>query len=481
MLKKIKRKLCIMCTLVLYLGFYTGIIAVAADGEVYAEYHNKNFMGASVERNKPGAVEELTVNISNLDVLFYENGNVHINMGIGNKNLTFDLVLYSGKVAYGINNASIIGITDEDLENYEVVSFRIEKHADSITLMKPNLGLEGKTVLYLAVSNKKSNEIIYIQEYLDDISFDGILSTIQNEKLQRSSQDILDKEYEYMFGIEKDITLSDTVYSGEIESYARDKVRGISKEDQNIIERLSEDQHIYGQNNYYITEEDEPLFNEIDNSIFKSITSYNTWTHIQGKDNLYSYWQYGYMGTYNPATIIIGLNWVYDYNITDGIRHSVTVSVNDTVLYNLNTHALGTSWLEKNPATITYMKLVTSLKQSSAENCFISFQQNETSKGTSYSFKSIVSLALKKLGYDKIVQTWNTWDTIKGNATSSEASKIIFYGTPEKQEKNYGAVITECTVEAKNDLHNLKDTLNMLITPYAYPSCTYSWEYKVSQ
>ena len=71
--------------------------------------------------------------------------------------------------------------------------------------------------------------------------------------------------------------------------------------------------------------------------------------------------------------------------------------------------------------------------------------------------------------------------SIKGNATSSEASKIIFYGTPEKQEKNYGAVITECTVEAKNDLHNLKDTLNMLITPYAYPSCTYSWEYKVSQ
>ena len=67
------------------------------------------------------------------------------------------------------------------------------------------------------------------------------------------------------------------------------------------------------------------------------------------------------MGTDNPATIIIGLNWVYDYNITDGIRHSVTVSVNDTVLYNLNTHALGTSWLEKNPATITYMKLVTSL------------------------------------------------------------------------------------------------------------------------
>ena len=67
------------------------------------------------------------------------------------------------------------------------------------------------------------------------MSFDGILSTIQNEKLQRSSQDILDKEYEYMFGIEKDITLSDTVYSGEIESYARDKVRGISKEDPLLV------------------------------------------------------------------------------------------------------------------------------------------------------------------------------------------------------------------------------------------------------
>ena len=100
------------------------------------------------------------------------------------------------------------------------------------------------------------------------------------------------------------------------------------------------------------------------------------------------------MGTDNPATIIIGLNWVYDYNITDGIRHSVTVSVNDTVLYNLNTHALGTSWLEKNPATITYMKLVTSLKQSSAENCFISFQQNETSKGTSDSRIIYFSLLL---------------------------------------------------------------------------------------
>ena len=59
---------------------------------------------------------------------------------------------------------------------------------------------------YIRIANNYINypslvEIIYIQEYLDDISFDGILSTIQNEKLQRSSQDILDKEYEYMFGI----------------------------------------------------------------------------------------------------------------------------------------------------------------------------------------------------------------------------------------------------------------------------------------
>lgn len=484
-MKKVKRILVciIMCILVLSSEFETGMEVLAAQSEVYKEYHKSNFFGASIERNKHEAVEKLSTAISDLDILFYEDGNVHVDIRIEEEKLDFDLVLYRGKIAYGVDNESIIGIAADDFGDYDIVSFRIEKYADSITLMKPNLDLKGKTVLYLAVGDKKSNKIIYIQECLEDIKFDDIMDRIPDVQMYCDSEEILNKEYEYMFGTtnatcENSIS-NEMVCRGEV---VNDRsISGVlSEEDQNIIEKLSEQPHIYGQ--YYSTNaEDTPLFVDVDNSIFKSITSYNTWTHVNGENQVYSYWQYGYMGTDNPATIIIGLAWIHDYNVTDGVRHSMSISFNETVLYNLTTHELGCSWLEKNPATVTDMKIVTSLKQSSSKNCFISLQQGETSKGTSYSLTSIATLALKKLGFDEIVQAWNTWNTIKGKAVSSTAEKISFYGTPELQDKYYDAVITECTVEAKYDLRNVGDTLNMYLTPYAYPNCSYSFEYTVDQ
>lgn len=115
-----------------------------------------------------------------------------------------------------------------------------------------------------------------------------------------ADQELLDIEYKYMFGsnlVSSEITTDIVV--NESNDYS---INSLSEKDLSILEALQDNEYLYGDNNYY----DEAastysIFPTIDDSIFKSITSYNTWKHVKDDNQPYSYWQYGYLGTNNPA------------------------------------------------------------------------------------------------------------------------------------------------------------------------------------
>lgn len=458
---------------------------------VKENYKNSSVKCAKIKKKYFDSVDVLKENVSDIKITFVH-GAADVSFVLYGDKLRYKLKLYEGNIAYGWKNASIIGVTDLASADYEVVCFRIERSADSITLMDANQNLAGKTVLYLGVSKIGSDEIIYIQDEINSINFDNILKMAkENKKLDSYSDEFLKKvEFSYVFGTDTLPSTSTASLSGNTKNLTEINDLNSDCYNENLLKTLTENGYEYGKKNYYeengVSSQDGintySLFPAINDSIFKSITSYNKWTHVKDNDRPYSYWQYRYLGTNNPATIIVIFNWIHDYNSTNGLRNSLSIAYNETVIYNINTGALGCGTVEKNPVTVTSATIQSSLTQSSSKNCFLSLTQGETGNGTNISLSSLVSLTLTVYGNDKALKVLDTWNEIKSLATSSNVTTMYFYGTPEKQKKYYeNGVINKLSATTKNKLVKAGDCINFAGATYITPSYTSQYSYTVSK
>src|SRR5699024_9117252 len=66
------------------------------------------------------------------------------------------------------------------------ISFRIEENSTNDTLLKPNLHFEGNTVLSLGIKEKKTNDIYYLQQSIDNAN---IKQMIADAKLELNASD----------------------------------------------------------------------------------------------------------------------------------------------------------------------------------------------------------------------------------------------------------------------------------------------------
>lgn len=453
-------------------------------------YESKIVKYARIKKGSYESVDVLKENICNLNVAFID-GFANISFELSGNLLEYRLSLYKGNIAYGAENNSVIGISDLTLGSYEIVCFRIEKSADSITLMNANQDLVGKTVLFLGISEKDSDEIIYIQEELADVDFEDILEMAdRNTKSGMYSDDYIKNiELQYVFGIDKSESISTTsLINDEINERNNDIQASNGDNSTNLLKILKNGNYVYGAKNYYENVslnqnniETYSVLPPLNDSIFKTITSNNKWTHVKDNYQPYSYWQYGYLGTNNPATIIVVFNWIHNYNITNGLYNSLSIAYNETVIYNVTTGALGCGIVEKNPVTVTNAMIKSALTQSSSKNCFLSFTQEETSNSTNLNLSSGVSLLLRIFGGNKTAKVLSTWSAIKNLATSYNSSTIYFYGNPKLQNKYYESVVSELTVTAKNNLKNSGDCINFAGATYITPEYTSEYSYTVSK
>lgn len=491
MLSKLRKNISRVLLFVMVLNVFSG-----TEFKVYANQENKNLKihkesvtGTYLEDDTYKETEEI-VEISNFNLLF-DKDKAYLSLNILEEEIYCEFELFPGVVFYGKDNASIIGITETILNKYEVISFRIERKASNIGLMKHNLELEGKTVLHFSIKQKESGKVIYIQEFLENINFDALLESTQFTKKEYEEKEILSKEYEYIFGNSIPKENKTNTYSistndeGNINTQALSD-KGLSEKDLEILELLKTKEYIYGENNLYINQtQTYNLFPEIDDSIFQSMTSYNKWTHSNEDDHRpYSYWQYYYMGTSNIATIIVVMSWIHNYNVTTGLVNSLAIAYNETVVYNPTTGALGCTELQDtNPVTVTKVTLNTTIDDDPSENCFLSLTQGETSKGKTYSLNSIISLMLRWVGSSTATTIWSTWSTIKGNAVNSIADTIYFYESPVLQKKYYeDGVVYSIEAETKYKLYEAGDGLSIAGATYVTPTdYTFSFSYTVTE
>lgn len=73
------------------------------------------------------------------------------------------------------NRSLVAGVTNYPIDQgYVLTNFRIEENCDSLTLMPANQHLEGKTVVSIGLLNKATNNMYYMQQELEGLSFDTL-------------------------------------------------------------------------------------------------------------------------------------------------------------------------------------------------------------------------------------------------------------------------------------------------------------------
>lgn len=150
----------------------TAVFATSTNLEI------QSFNGRRFDKNN-GEVEsyELSQSIvgKNLSLVF-EGNRANLSLDLDNSLLEFELLLLPSQFAIYVGN-TIVGVCEESTSGYNIASFRIEQSALEIGLMKDNLDLVNKTVLYLAIDDALKNEISYFQVELS-IDFPLVYNTV---------------------------------------------------------------------------------------------------------------------------------------------------------------------------------------------------------------------------------------------------------------------------------------------------------------
>lgn len=242
--------------------------------------------GARINRTERKDVKNLDVSIRNLDVTL-DAASASVAFEILGAKVNFNLDLYEGNITYGENNQSIIGIPKNASQNYNISCFRIEKYADLVTLMEPNMDLEGKVTLYLGVNKTGSDDVIYLQEELKNIEFDEILNSITNFRGAETNnsyttEELREIECLYLFGTSATSSMVTGQTANQLESSTNSS---LSTSDLDLLESFKNGNYEYTDNSsintYSSTATYASLYPTISDSIFTSFTSYNKWTHVK--------------------------------------------------------------------------------------------------------------------------------------------------------------------------------------------------------
>ncbi|MDO5293685.1 MAG: hypothetical protein Q4F05_13170, partial [bacterium] len=263
---------------------------------------------------------------------------------------------YNGKmrlITYPVESAfsdsqEIVGVLEdqEKTEGYELICFRIENNADSITLMEENLELEGHLVLNVAIKNLQNQKTIYFQEAIDDFSYTTLITDANKNKDELASYDEKDldeihDEYLFFDNIEGDSVqtesktlLVESEDCQDMKSYDL-SIKNEKEEFKNYIEALDD---------YKDAESSKSrnLLGSIPDRVFKTGYKLDTWFHSSIGDLQYSHVGHKYAGTDNRLTYIVVLDWTKITNYKNqSFESQLEIIHNKAVLYNVYNNKLG--------------------------------------------------------------------------------------------------------------------------------------------
>ena len=289
--------------------------------------------------------EHMENNIEYIDGVL-EGNEIIIKVGI------FDEKLFEFEIPFSIfpsqleymDSAAIIGKA-QDTDSFKMLSMRVEKNTSSLSLLQPNLKLEGHTVLSLAL--KLNNEkIYYLQIPVDEINFDILKEKADEEfaKSVESKESLMQLEDNY-FSLN---SASDNIRSNDKTAVSSSEV--ITDEDcDTSLEKMPTGRGVIS-----------PV---IPDSVFKSGVL-NKMTIVSSELNgaafTYAYYQSNVAGTQNRITNIVLVDRALGAHFESQIfYYGFTIIFNGTVFYNAYDGSLGWSDEYAKRITISDIKLKT--------------------------------------------------------------------------------------------------------------------------
>jgi hypothetical protein len=339
-------------------------------------------------------------------------------------------------------------------------------------LLKPNLDLENKTVLFLSFSKVDSDKYMYMQVGIDDLYYDIIKSRIDmsskcSEELERqnlhfnnnNNDSVTVSSAEDMAGQIIDVNIVDS--NGNVEKY-------------NISEYLEENKVV--KNNLSVTSKISnikpySLIDNVPDSIYKSIT--NKWICKRDDECLYAYKSVSFAGTDNIQTYLIVMDWTKYYNSSTGVINQVKIEKNVSVLYNVYNGSLGIISSESSYGKIKELKVSSQLTSSPKSNCFIVTRSRERVSGETVIIirKTYLECVLEWTDLPSIV-----WDCemIRTNLLlGSNDTEVYFKDSPSAQKSKYGRSVQRLYNSLTRIIYKAGDYCYVQGSTYVAPSSDY--------
>ena len=263
---------------------------------------------------------------------------IRLDVVMGDELVTFVPKLYLSKFFINPENTIIRVVDDLRDSTFELINFRIEKDANSISLLKPNIYLEGETVLSLGIYNPTNQDIYFFQTSLDNFDMDNLLLELsKQEKSDYSDDELLNKEIDYL-----------TLKINEPRARSTNTISNFFISEQEILQNYSTDTTLdemirLSDGKVVVMSEQRILTHAgISSSVFRN-APYNQWSdHFYGWTTPHGYSLYcmRFAGTDNK--ILYFMRYYISFGVSGNVFNtSFSISHNIQVLYNIYTGELG--------------------------------------------------------------------------------------------------------------------------------------------
>ncbi len=250
-----------------------------------------------------------------------------------------------------------IGTATEEQDDYTLVCFRIEENANSITLMEPNLWMEGGDVLNVAVQVCDTGDICYFQTVINAQSL-GLHLVTDDLSIEEYSRVLDIREQYYQLKNHSNSALpvnEDVKYSSNV--FLPDNDSGVMSG--NLSDYLNT-LPTYSSNS--INASTYSMINNIDDEIFKSGTFdvIRTGTALGGAQ-FYYYVAHNFAGTGNRENHIMVFEWIRSSPQSQDYINQISVLNNACIHYNIYTDQVLLNSDHPNPAKVSNVSIKTSV------------------------------------------------------------------------------------------------------------------------
>lgn len=368
----------------------------------------------------------------------YSNGELDLSLKINNleKPIDLNVSLLPGQLDFFKNNV-LLGSKDTIDEQYELESFRIEENTTNDTLLRPNLHLEGETVLSLGIKNKKTNDIYYLQQSIDNANVEQMM---KDSKINLNTSDYDTKSIQ-------DLELDYLLLGKDPSKIGKDKVKSSTKVDDS-------------DNPANITDNNADPFGIVDgrvpDSIFKS-GEFDEWNHSTNWESeapyTYSYITFRFAGTENRLSYIALFNLVrnnnfnnQDFSFNFDLAENVSVNYN---VYNDEIFLFGDdNRLRANDVEIRH----------ESGNVNGIFWSREYAGRTTGSFLSNIGKAIL-VWVEPGSKVVDTVDELTAPTQTETGNKYTYESTVEGQETAHGRIIDQMALFDSGSIKNNNDYL----------------------